>query len=439
MAAVSAVLTINVTKAIEELIGTPKKPGSHRAEMIGSCGELDKEEARGWLVADAVGRPLLHRNDDRSQNDARDVGKRVLERSGKAEKAIASAKETAQSKVRSAKRAATKDASLLSLVADAEAAVATEVAAAKNAPVDLDFPAATSGPERPASYWRRREVLEADASAVAAADAAAVAKAAARRTHTLAQRAGQAAQEPVARADADERYFKAARVAAEAAIASRKAAAAAELGKAQAGLVRRVAINEGVDARPGSDAKRRREDARMASVAADADVAGVVEDMIAAIEAPVEPAFWMTRDDWYDIAGKGRWTRELYTSTDRKYQISRPRAAEEAAVGVRQEMLRDFEAVAREIETRFRARAWAAEAKEEPAVLALARRLEAGDVGDDDPGPDPADYPPEPDDAEWDAAVAAWESRRAAQEEVNARAEEVVRQRILETWPHEVV
>jgi hypothetical protein len=121
MAAVSAVLTINVTKAIEELMGTPKKPGSHRAEMIGSCGELDKEEARGWLVADAVGRPLLHRNDDRSQNDARDVGKRVLERSGKAEKAIASAKETAQSKVRSAKRAATKDASLLSLVADAEA------------------------------------------------------------------------------------------------------------------------------------------------------------------------------------------------------------------------------------------------------------------------------------------------------------------------------
>ena len=60
--------------------------------------------------------------------------------------------------------------------------------------------------------------------------------------------------------------------------------------------------------------RREEEDARMASVAADADVAGVVEDMIAAIEAPVEPAFWMARDDWYDIAGKERWTRELYTT-----------------------------------------------------------------------------------------------------------------------------
>jgi hypothetical protein len=47
-----------VSTAIEELMGTTKKPGTHRAEMICSCGELDKEEARGWLVADAVGRPL---------------------------------------------------------------------------------------------------------------------------------------------------------------------------------------------------------------------------------------------------------------------------------------------------------------------------------------------------------------------------------------------
>ena len=108
---VTAELIINVTAAIEALMGTPKKHGSHRIEMIRCCGELDKEEARGWLVADAVGRPLLHRNDDRSQNDARDVGKRVLERAGKAERAIAAAKEKAAASVRAAKRAAAKDGS----------------------------------------------------------------------------------------------------------------------------------------------------------------------------------------------------------------------------------------------------------------------------------------------------------------------------------------
>ena len=102
MCAVTAQLLINVTAAIEQLMGTPRKPGSHRAEMVRCCGELDKEEARGWLVADCVGRPLLHRNDDRSQNDARDVGKRVLERAGRAKADIAAAKETGRDAVRAA-------------------------------------------------------------------------------------------------------------------------------------------------------------------------------------------------------------------------------------------------------------------------------------------------------------------------------------------------
>ena len=67
MIAVTASLIINISKAIEDLMGTPRKPGTHRAEMIRCCGELDKEEARGWLVNDAVGRPLLHRKNDRLQ------------------------------------------------------------------------------------------------------------------------------------------------------------------------------------------------------------------------------------------------------------------------------------------------------------------------------------------------------------------------------------
>ena len=60
-------------------------PGPHRAEMIRCCGQLDKEEARGWLVNDAIGRPLLHRNDERGQNSAREVGKRVANAASAAE------------------------------------------------------------------------------------------------------------------------------------------------------------------------------------------------------------------------------------------------------------------------------------------------------------------------------------------------------------------
>ena len=115
-----------------------------------------------------------------------------------------------QSKLRAAKRAATKDASLQKLVADAEADVVTAVTAAEAATVDLDFPEATSGPERPATYWRRREVVEADARAAAAAHEAAAAKAAEHRAETFEQRARQAAQEQDEKPDADSRWFTAA-------------------------------------------------------------------------------------------------------------------------------------------------------------------------------------------------------------------------------------
>ena len=152
MADVTALLIINISKTIEDLMGTPKKPGTHRDEMIRCCSELDKEEARGWLVADAVGRSLLHRNDDRSQNDARDVGKRLLKHCGTATKDIAVAKESAAAAVRAAKRVAAKDASQQQLVADAERGGAQAVATACTAIVDLDFPQATSGSQRPASY-----------------------------------------------------------------------------------------------------------------------------------------------------------------------------------------------------------------------------------------------------------------------------------------------
>ena len=46
MAGVTALLIINVAKAIEELMGSPMKPGAHRAEIIRCCGELNKRRKR---------------------------------------------------------------------------------------------------------------------------------------------------------------------------------------------------------------------------------------------------------------------------------------------------------------------------------------------------------------------------------------------------------
>ena len=91
-----------------------------------------------------------------------------------------------------------------------------------------------------------------------------------------------------------------------------------------------------------------------------------------------------------------------------------------------------FEADAQAFESRCRARAWAAEAKEEPAVLERARLHEAGEMSDDNPHPDPDDYP---EDAAWDAAVAAWETCNAADEVLDARAARVVSERILGRMP----
>lgn len=165
MATVTVWLVIAVVKAIESLMGTPKKPGPHRAEMVRCCGELDKEEARGWLVADAIGRPLLHRNDDRSQNDARDVGKRVLERAASWQADVDSAKEEARSAIRTAKRVAARDPSQQPAVADAESARADTLAKLYDTELDLDIPAATSHRPRPNQYWQSREQAETAAAA----------------------------------------------------------------------------------------------------------------------------------------------------------------------------------------------------------------------------------------------------------------------------------
>eukprot|EP00966_Prymnesium_polylepis_P016935 390613-Prymnesium_polylepis.1 len=127
------------------MMGSHKKPGPYRAEMVRCCGDLDNEEARGYLVNDAVGRPLLYRDDDRQENHARDVGKRVWNAAAKAEREMSGQKERDATAVRAAKRAAAKDPAKESAVADAERARDGARAAALAAPVELDLPAVTVG------------------------------------------------------------------------------------------------------------------------------------------------------------------------------------------------------------------------------------------------------------------------------------------------------
>ena len=145
MPQVTVNLIQNVMAAVTALMGTHAKPGPYRAEMVRCCGDLDNEEARGYLVNDAVGRPLLYRDDDRAENHARDVGKRVWNAASKAQRDMAAQKERDAAAVRAAKRAAEKDSTKAPAVGDAERARDAARAGALAAPVELDLPAVTVG------------------------------------------------------------------------------------------------------------------------------------------------------------------------------------------------------------------------------------------------------------------------------------------------------
>ena len=398
--------------------GSPKKPGSHRTEMI-RCSELDKEEARGWLIADAVGRPLLHRNDDRSQNDARDVGKRVLERSGKAAKDIATAKEKAAAAVRTATRAAAKDSSLQQRVADAEQAGAKAVAAACSAAIDLDIPAATGYAERPASYWRRREVQEADAAAAEAAAEAAVACTVKEGAEARVKRASQALRQPNAADGATDRYLEIAKAHGVIRATAREAARAAEAKAVEAAAVRAAAVSEGVDVRPGGWRKRKREDEKLAL----ATVEAAAEDMITAIVNyyHAEPHY-ISLERWHFLECEVRWAREEC-----------PGCCEEKAVRMRRRWLNNFEADARACEMECRHIAWRQETIEEPAVMELVHRLEAGE----DPAADIALPDSDLDDEQFAAAMELYDSKQAALAGPMLRADFRIGQRIYSRMPWE--
>jgi hypothetical protein len=102
--------------------------------------QVDEVDCIAYLVADALGRPLLH-PDDRNA-----LGKRVLTQATRAAAAIKAAEKTAADAVRRAKAAAAADPSKLPRVAAAEIKGATDVAAVRNKPTpDLQLPARTVG------------------------------------------------------------------------------------------------------------------------------------------------------------------------------------------------------------------------------------------------------------------------------------------------------
>ena len=102
--------------------------------------QVDEVDVIAYLVADALGRPLLH------PDDCNALGKRVLTQATRAEAAIKAAEKTAADAVRRAKATAAADPSKLPRVVAAEVKGAADVAAVrgKSTP-DLQLPSRTVG------------------------------------------------------------------------------------------------------------------------------------------------------------------------------------------------------------------------------------------------------------------------------------------------------
>ena len=120
--------------------------GAHEEEVVAACGvAIDKQEVFAYLLADALGRPLLHRD------DARDVGQRGDNAAAKARRLlkITARKEVAEACLR--------------------ALIAKPTALATQAPYDLKLPSATVGAKRTAVQWGVRDVKAAYAKVAKAA------------------------------------------------------------------------------------------------------------------------------------------------------------------------------------------------------------------------------------------------------------------------------
>jgi hypothetical protein len=160
------------------------------------------------------------------------------------------------------------------------------------------------------------------------------------------------------------------------------AAGAARVAAVEAAAVRAAAVAEGVDFR---SAKRRREDEVAAQAAADAEVAALVTDLIAAVTAheQAEP-FWIALPVWYSIE-----------CDVREEQLCPLEALRRPAAEVRAAALTWRARNAEAAEMKIRQRSWEYEMRASASVLAVVRRLDA-DL-------EPCDEPPPPTDEELDA------------------------------------
>jgi hypothetical protein len=276
----------------------------------------------------------------------------------------------------------------------------------------------------------RGALQQADAAAEAAAAEAAMARAATQGAEARTNRAEQAAQRNGASDAATDRWLAAWGAQRTVEETSREAEKAALGAAARAAAVRATAEAEGVDLR---SAKRKREDEAATQAAARAAVADVVTDLITAVDAHerADP-FWIDLPFWYKVEGKVRFAQTIWAEVN--LELPEAREAE-----IRAEWLACAAVNAERAEMRIRHISWDDEQQMDPAVLALARRLDAGE--------DPYDHPPEPTEEEIDAAgeegfdalFDAWGARDdalwAEVEPHLPRAQTVVRERRLARKP----
>ena len=143
----------------------------HAAEIKRRCapsmpkGLIDRQEVFGFVLADALGRPLLPPEEARNVGQAGDnavagalgSGRPPNRRKGKLEKANDAAREA----LRKARVAAAKDVALQPAVAAAEKALKAALEAVYAERVDLKLPNATVGAKRKRVQWAEAEAAEA--------------------------------------------------------------------------------------------------------------------------------------------------------------------------------------------------------------------------------------------------------------------------------------
>lgn len=144
--------TIELVLAVRDAINALWR--AHAAEIKRVCGPfmpeglIAKQEVFGFALADALGRPVLPGDKAMKAGQSGDNAVRIAEGSGDRKGKLTTAREAARAAVRKAQRAADKDATLQSGVANAAEKASAAIAKVLGTPVDLDLPNETVGAKR---------------------------------------------------------------------------------------------------------------------------------------------------------------------------------------------------------------------------------------------------------------------------------------------------